>query len=168
MEAAETASDVGRDWRVDPSRPEESAALAALGAAALAGGWSPASVAGELGRADAWAWTLRSRAFAEPVASPQGFLLAHRVLDELHVLLVVVARTRRRRGGGSALLRTALHAARTSALVVVHLEVRAGNAAALAFYRRHGFLAVGRRPRYYEGREDAVLMSLRLEGGSAA
>lgn len=88
------------------------------------------------------------------------------MLDELHVLLVIVAPALRRRGGGSALLRVALERARQRAVAVVHLDVRASNGPALALYRRHGFLAVGRRPRYYEGREDAVLMSLRLVEGS--
>lgn len=150
-------------WRVTHARPEEAPALAALGAATLAHGWSAAALAAELARDDAELWTLR----AEPADAPAGFLLARRALDELHVLLVAVAPALRRRGGGGALLETALAAARRAGLAVAHLEVRAGNAPALAFYERHGFLAVGRRPRYYEGREDAVLMSRRLEGEPA-
>jgi [ribosomal protein S18]-alanine N-acetyltransferase len=38
------------------------------------------------------------------------------------------------------------------------LEVRAGNAAALALYAAEGFGETARRPGYYGGREDAVLM----------
>ena len=38
------------------------------------------------------------------------------------------------------------------------LEVRAGNAAAQALYRRNGFIECGRRKGYYGGVEDAVLM----------
>jgi ribosomal-protein-alanine N-acetyltransferase len=150
-------------WLVAPAAPGEIGALAALGAASLARGWSPAALAAELARPDARVLALRAR----PGAAPEGFLLARLGLDELHVLLMAVAPERRRRGGGGALLEAALAAARAEGVAVVHLEVRAGNAAALAFYARHGFLAVGRRPRYYEGREDAVLMSRRLEGGAA-
>jgi ribosomal-protein-alanine N-acetyltransferase len=145
--------------------PDETAALAGLTGAALARGWSRASLASELDAPDAWAWTLRE---SEQGSTPQGLLLARRVLDELNVLVVAVAPGLRRRGGGSALLRAALVRAQQEALAVVHLEGRASNGAALALYRRHGFLAVGRRPRYYEGREDAVLMSLDLAGRASA
>ena len=150
-------------WLVDCARPEDAAALAALGAGSLASGWSAQALAAELARDDAWRFALRARAGGPPL----GFLLARRGAGELHVLLVAVDPAQRRRGGGSALLEAALAAARDAGLGVAHLEVRAGNEAALAFYARHGFLAVGRRPRYYEGREDAVLMSRPLEGGSA-
>jgi ribosomal-protein-alanine N-acetyltransferase len=151
-------------WLVAPATPADTPALAALGADTIARGWSAAALAAELQHAEGWAWVLR----AEAGGTPAGFLLARRVGDELHVLLVAVAAGLRRRGGGGVLLEAALAAARAARLAVVHLEVRAGNAAALALYARHGFLAVGRRPRYYEGREDAVLLSRCLEGGSAA
>lgn len=150
-------------WLVDCARPEDTAALAALGAGSLASGWSADALSAELARDDAWCLALRAHAGGPP----QGFLLARHGVGELQVLLVAVDPAHRRRGGGSALLEAALAAARDAGLSVAHLEVRAGNEAALAFYARHGFLAVGRRPRYYEGREDAVLMSRPLEGGSA-
>lgn len=165
MGVAEVLANAAPRWEVALAAPGETAALAGLAADALARGWSPASLASELGAPDAWAWTLRE---PQQGSTPLGLLLARRVLDELNILVVAVAPARRRRGGGSALVRAALARARQEALTVVHLEVRASNGAALALYRRHGFLAVGRRPRYYEGREDAVLMSLDLEGGASA
>jgi len=162
---AEVSAASAPAWLVSPAAPEDSAACAAFGGQALARGWSAASIASEIEHPDAWAWTLRET--ADP-ARLQGLLLARRVLDELNLLLVAVDPALRRRGGGSALVRAALERARRDALAVVHLEVRASNGAALALYRRHGFLAVGLRPRYYESCEDAVLMSLALAGGSAA
>ncbi|HSJ98944.1 MAG TPA: GNAT family N-acetyltransferase, partial [Myxococcota bacterium] len=135
MEALEA-----RSWLVLPAMPEETPALAELGVDSLARGWSAAALAAALARSDGWAWTLRAR----PGAAPLGFLLGRRALDELHVLLMAVAPAWRRRGAGAALLETALAAARAACLTAVHLEVRAGNAPALAFYARHGFLAVGR------------------------
>lgn len=40
------------------------------------------------------------------------------------------------------------------------LEVRVSNARAIALYRRHGFVEVGRRPHYYsDNDEDALLMT---------
>jgi ribosomal-protein-alanine N-acetyltransferase len=148
----------GLPWRIAAARPEEATVLAALASAALAPGWSPASVAEALRSPEAWAFTLRRGGDAEPA----GVLLARRVLDELEVWMVAVSPSARRRGGGSALVEAALEAARSAGLAEVHLEVRRDNEAALALYRRHGFLAVGRRPRYYEGGEAAVLMTRRL------
>jgi ribosomal-protein-alanine N-acetyltransferase len=145
-------------WRTTPARPEQAEDLAALASAAGVPGWSPASVAAVLRSSEAWALTLLREGDAEPA----GMLLARRVLDELEVLIVAVAPRARRRGGGSALVAAALEAARSAGLAQVHLEVRGDNEAALALYLRHGFLAVGRRPRYYEGGEAAVLMTRRL------
>lgn len=168
MEVAEVPADAPPRWRIRTARGSESGILATLAggdAQPPAIGWSPASLAAELERPGAWAWVLQETAGSGP---PQGLLLARPTLGELDVLLVLVAPAVRRHGGGSALLRAALDRARREALDIVHLEVRASNGPALAFYRRHGFLAVGRRPRYYEGREDAVLMSLPLAKGPAA
>ena len=42
------------------------------------------------------------------------------------------------------------------------LEVRAGNILGQGFYRRHGFVEIGRRRGYYsshEGHEDAIVMA---------
>jgi ribosomal protein S18 acetylase RimI-like enzyme len=44
----------------------------------------------------------------------------------------------------------------------VWLEVRSGNAAALAFYQRVGFYVTGQRAAYYSDGEDALLLSARL------
>ena len=47
--------------------------------------------------------------------------------------------------------------------VLVTLEVRGGNEAALELYKKLGFREVGRRKGYYsKGGEDAVLMDLDL------
>jgi ribosomal-protein-alanine N-acetyltransferase len=138
----------------------EAGGLSRLAAQAFAGGWSTGSLAAELRRPDSLALVLEPA--AEAGGEPAGFLLARRGVGELHLLLVAVSPAQRRRRGGSALLAEALDDARRTGLDAVHLEVRAGNETALAFYRRHGFLAVGRRPRYYEGREDAILMTRSL------
>ena len=47
--------------------------------------------------------------------------------------------------------------------VLVTLEVRGGNEAAMSLYKKLGFREVGRRKGYYsKGGEDAVLMDLDL------
>ena len=153
------AESVGPVRRALSSDAEE---IAALGAASFPRGWSAASIAEELARPDGEAWALGSR---DPSRRIDGFLLARRGPIGIEVLLLAVRECVRRRGGASALLAALLESARCAGHRCVHLEVRAANAAAIGLYRRHGFAVVGRRPRYYEAREDAILMSLALELG---
>ena len=69
----------------------------------------------------------------------------------------------RRRGIGDALVSGILERAKKLQLSFVTLEVRESNQGAIALYRKHGFMAVGRRKNYYEQpREDAILMTIYL------
>jgi ribosomal-protein-alanine N-acetyltransferase len=64
----------------------------------------------------------------------------------------------------------ALLSARAEGAAHVLLEVRAGNASALALYKKYGFVVAGVRLRYYkDNNEDAILMNLEdLNGLEAA
>ena len=64
----------------------------------------------------------------------------------------------RRRGLGTGLMRKLLQEALAQGARLMTLEVRAGNGAARRLYEKLGFRETGRRPRFYEGKEDAVLM----------
>jgi ribosomal-protein-alanine N-acetyltransferase len=65
----------------------------------------------------------------------------------------------RRHGVGRALLDVALAYCRARRVPLVWLRVRAGNRGARAFYRRCGFVVIGRFRGYYDAPpEDAVLM----------
>jgi len=92
-----------------------------------------------------------------------GFIVFWLVHDEVHVLNVAVAREQRRRGIARALMQEAAERGRARKARLVTLEVRAGNAPAIALYRQLGYREVGLRPRYYaEENEDAVVMELTL------
>lgn len=83
------------------------------------------------------------------------------ILDEVHIATLAVHPEFRQQGIASRLLQTALNAAYDEGARRAFLEVRAGNVAALAMYRKLGFEMVGRRPRYYhDNNEDALLMTL--------
>ena len=108
----------------------------------------------ELARPHALLWAARPGEGLAPV----GFLLAWFLAGELEIQTVAVAPGLRRGGVGRRLVQAALDAAEAMACERVLLEVRAGNAAALALYRSAGFLEDGRRRRYYsEPVEDAVI-----------
>ncbi|KAF0109334.1 MAG: ribosomal-protein-alanine N-acetyltransferase [Anaerolineaceae bacterium] len=83
------------------------------------------------------------------------------IVDEAHIATIAAHPDFRRQGLGERLLLAALEAARAEGARRAFLEVRAGNAAALAMYKKYGFVIDGVRPRYYKDNfEDAILMSL--------
>ena len=100
------------------------------------------------------------------VAGADGSLdaaaLARLAVGTLEIQSVAVRPRVRGRGLGRALVRALLERARAARAERADLEVRAGNAAAIALYASEGFVPVGRRRRYYGDGEDALLMSLIL------
>ena len=89
-----------------------------------------------------------------------GYAVLSMVLDEGNLDNIAVAPEARRRGVADALL-SALTGFGREHLTALMLEVRASNVAAIALYKKHGFMAVGQRKNYYEApREDAILMTL--------
>ncbi|NCP01821.1 MAG: ribosomal protein S18-alanine N-acetyltransferase [Deltaproteobacteria bacterium] len=83
--------------------------------------------------------------------------------DELHILNIATSPALRRQGVAAALLRHAFTLARRHGATRALLEVRCSNAAAIALYRRFGFMDDAIRRRYYPDGEDALLMSCRLD-----
>ncbi len=136
---------------IEEARPEDVAELARIAAEALPGAFSADGFRDELARDDAHVWVVRRS------GRVQGYLAARVLDDVVEVLSIAVVPAARRSGVGRALIAHAITAAPAGARL--DLEVRAGDAGAQAFYGALGFVAVGRRPRYYRGGEDAVLMT---------
>ncbi len=83
------------------------------------------------------------------------------VFEELRLMNVAVRESMRRRGVALALVTEALHMGLAEGATRAMLEVRASNEAALALYRRLGFVPVSTRRRYYVNpEEDAVVMEM--------
>ena len=97
-----------------------------------------------------------------------GFMLARVVADEAEILTLAVDPRRQGRGVGRLLLQAAMGDARRRGAVAMFLEVAPSNAAALALYGSAGFVQVGRRPRYYPGGGDALVLRGPLNPGAAA
>ncbi|MBH8581751.1 ribosomal protein S18-alanine N-acetyltransferase [Halomonas pacifica] len=96
-----------------------------------------------------------------------GQAIVYRLPFEAELQAITVSPRARRRGLARLLLESVVETARGWGSERLLLEVRAGNAPALALYRAAGFTEDGRRRGYYPGvagapREDAVLMSLAL------
>ena len=91
-----------------------------------------------------------------------GMLLGRIAADEAEVLTLAVAPSVRRQGIATALLRATTERVRAHGGTAIFLEVATGNAAALALYRREGFIEVGRRRRYYADSSDALVLRMNL------
>lgn len=88
-----------------------------------------------------------------------GYIVGRLGADELHINNVAVRKRYRRRGIGRELLNRILAEGKRVGVPCAFLELRAGNAAALALYEECGFQVTARRQRYYSDPvEDALVM----------
>jgi len=87
-----------------------------------------------------------------------GYLCYWLIAGELQILNVAVAPEFRGCGIANRLLDHVFASCHTKGLVSAWLEVRVGNRAAIALYRRFGFSDGGVRRNYYRDGEDALLM----------
>lgn len=121
--------------------------------------WSAAQMLSSMASANSW-----TRLAVIDGGTPRvaGFSLCRRAGPEAELLLIGVRPTARGGGIGAALLATARVDALRAGVETMFLEVRDGNAPALALYHAGGFSEVGRRFDYYSGnvaeRFDAITM----------
>ena len=102
-------------------------------------------------------------AVAETGGEKAGYGEIRIVADEAQIYNIAIAPEYRKQGIGEVLLTHLIEAGKERGCTLVTLEVRAGNEAAMALYKKLGFREVGRRKGYYaKGGEDAVLMDLEL------
>ncbi len=129
------------------------AQIAALEEVCFADPWSERSVASELGNPlSLWLVALEGGAVA-------GYVGSQSVLGEADMMNLAVAPAYRRRGIARALLAALEQALDARQVGSLCLEVRAGNAPAIALYTACGYRQVGLRPGYYHHpREDALIL----------
>lgn len=90
------------------------------------------------------------------------------VVPEFHLLNLAVAADLRRRGVAVALLGEVFREAAARGCSEIFLEMRKDNSEASALYAKLGFVPVSRRPRYYAGGADAlVLRRVPVPGGTS-
>lgn len=92
-----------------------------------------------------------------------GYLIAHVVCDEAHIVSFGVAPEWRGMGGGKVLLADFLRMAPKEGVLSVSLDVRASNDRAQRLYTSYGFTVAGIRRHYYsDNGEDALTMRVEL------
>lgn len=107
--------------------------------------------------------TYRKKENCYLVAKENGQVLAYcgfwSALDEADICNVAVRGDVRRRGLAEAMLKKLLDEGRRLGVSAFTLEVRVGNAPAIALYHKLGFTDAGVRPGFYaKPREDALIM----------
>ncbi len=96
-----------------------------------------------------------------------GYIGAYLLPDGAEIMTVAVDAAARGRGIGKKLVLAALRTLQDHGVPAVHLEVRAGNAAARALYEGCGFIFCGVRRGYYKRPpEDAALYRYDFPGAS--
>ena len=141
--------------------PARAAACAAIHAGAFHRGWS----AQEIGALAAEPSVLAHVALDSKEKTVLGFSLARSAGQEAEILTIVIDPASQGGGLGRLLLQTQLDALLAQGVREVFLEVEAGNAVALALYKRLGFTQVGERKAYYArpGQPPASALILRRE-----
>lgn len=93
-----------------------------------------------------------------------GYIGFWKIIDEGHITNVAVLEQYRRHGVGGQLIAQLVDTAKEERLRLLTLEVRKGNAPAIALYQKYGFVVLGTRKRYYHHPdEDALIMTLYLD-----
>ena len=95
-----------------------------------------------------------------------GYAMTMRADDVADLIRVAVHPSYRRRGIARTLLAAVVEHARAGGARRMLLEVGSGNDPAIAFYTGDGFVEIDRRPRYYRGGGDALVMCRTLDGPS--
>ena len=114
--------------------------------------------------AGGWRETVRRLLSLRPPPEPTqelilGFVGLWLMVGEAHIVTLAVREGQRRHGLGELLLITAVEVAVAHGQEVMTLEVRRSNEAAVSLYQKYGFTRVGVRARYYDNREDALIMT---------
>lgn len=128
-------------------------AVAELEAMVFPDPWPQALFATEVGQPERF-----QRLIFAPSGELAAYLFACWQVDELHILKVATHPRFQGIGLATALLTAAQEEAERRHGVGLILEVRVSNRRAIELYRHLGYRVVGRRPRYYQNGEDALVM----------
>ncbi len=80
-------------------------------------------------------------------------------IDEAHIMNIAVRKDFRKNGIGSELLSFLIDEAKSKEKMCITLEVRDDNTPAIELYKKFNFDILGRRKKYYNNVNDAIIMT---------
>lgn len=83
-------------------------------------------------------------------------------IDEGHITNIVTRKDKRGKNIGTKMLKELINLAKEKKLKCVTLEVNEHNKTAINLYTKHDFKEVGRRNKYYNNTDDAIIMTLEI------
>ena len=83
-------------------------------------------------------------------------------VDFTEITNIVVKKDFRKLGIGKMLLEKIIEEAKKNGKNLIYLEVNENNVNAINLYKKYRFEEVGRRKKYYNQKDDAILMNLKL------
>ncbi len=159
VDPADAADAAAADTAVRTAGPADLDAIVRLEQVSFSDPWPLDMLAFELSHPRALL-LVASRGETDP---PAGYAAFRHAAGEAELLRLGVVPEERRRGIARALVAEGLERlVRDSGVQVCFLEVRMGNAPALALYERLGFARIGRRRGYYRDGSDALVFALEL------
>jgi len=88
-----------------------------------------------------------------------GYIIFWIFKDEAHIANLAIHPEYRKRGYGEYLFKWSLEFIRNKKVATVTLEVNEKNLSARGLYEKYGFKMVGRRVKYYENSDDALILT---------
>lgn len=91
-----------------------------------------------------------------------GFAGIQYVLEEGDITNIVVKKQERNSGVGTKLLQSLINISIKKEIKCITLEVNENNQNAIKLYEKFRFIEIGRRKKYYNGKDTAIIMKLDL------
>jgi ribosomal-protein-alanine N-acetyltransferase len=83
--------------------------------------------------------------------------------NESHIANIAIHPDSRRMHYGKKLLDLALDISKEKKVEIISLEVNEKNLPAISLYKSYGFVMVGRRPKYYNNKDDALILTRKIK-----
>lgn len=83
-------------------------------------------------------------------------------IDEGHITNIVTKKDKRRNHIGTKMLEEIINLAKNKGLKCVTLEVNVNNESAINLYKKYNFKEIGKRNKYYNNTDDAIIMTLEI------
>ena len=92
-----------------------------------------------------------------------GYAGIWKPIDEAHITNIVTKKEKRGNNIGTTMLKELIKMAQQENLKDITLEVNVKNEIAINLYKKYNFVECGRRKRYYNNVDDAIIMTLNLQ-----